>query len=555
MFRKLVSNLAFSPALVGQLGFYAGRLKKEEATRRVGLIFTALALVVQSFAVFSPPEAANASSPSDMVSGGITSASNFLANYDVNKNNLKDLFTALGITRNDISGTHKGQINSKDGKYYSWGLTSHFSYAQGERTYTVKTASGGTRTFYTRPLKLWDSGSTVQTGSYYDVLIGKATGTGAAHGQWFAIMFRCGNLVLQVIPPAPECPDGTVGNYPNCTPPQCPPGTTGTYPNCNSTATAKCESLKITRIVNDYHLKATATVTGTAKVLGYSFTITKDGKQVKQIDERSIASTYTAIYNQTQPGTYTVTLTVHTSLGDKTAPSCAKSFTIAPPSMCPLNPSLPANSPECQPCPDDSNIWIKDDKCNAQLINTKTAQNITAGNVDATKATAKAGDKIVYTLSIKNFGKAPSDVVISEKLADVLEYATLVDNGGGTYDATAKTLSWPKTNVKAGQQISRMFTIQLLDTIPAMGQGLSDKTSYDCRMDNTFGNMVSIDVDCPTEKVIVEQTVAQLPHTGPRENMLFAAVIFSIVAYFYARSRQMKKEVRLIRRDLNTGTI
>ena len=31
MFRKLVSNLAFSPALVGQLGFYAKRLRKEES--------------------------------------------------------------------------------------------------------------------------------------------------------------------------------------------------------------------------------------------------------------------------------------------------------------------------------------------------------------------------------------------------------------------------------------------------------------------------------------------------------------------------------------------
>jgi len=62
MFRKIVSNLTFSPALVGQLGFYAKRLRKEEATRRVGLIFTALALVVQGFAVFTPPESANAAS-------------------------------------------------------------------------------------------------------------------------------------------------------------------------------------------------------------------------------------------------------------------------------------------------------------------------------------------------------------------------------------------------------------------------------------------------------------------------------------------------------------
>ena len=63
MFRNIVSNLPFSPALVGQLGFYAKRLRKEEATRRLGLIFTVLALVVQSFAVFQAPEPVNATTP------------------------------------------------------------------------------------------------------------------------------------------------------------------------------------------------------------------------------------------------------------------------------------------------------------------------------------------------------------------------------------------------------------------------------------------------------------------------------------------------------------
>ena len=53
----------------------------------------------------------------------------------------------------------------------------------------------------------------------------------------------------------------------------------------------------------------------------------------------------------------------------------------------------------------------------------------------------------------------------------------------------------------------------------------------------------------------IEQTVTQLPHTGPGENMLFAGITFAVVAFFYARSRQLKKEVRLIRRDFNSGTI
>jgi LPXTG-motif cell wall-anchored protein len=73
-------------------------------------------------------------------------------------------------------------------------------------------------------------------------------------------------------------------------------------------------------------------------------------------------------------------------------------------------------------------------------------------------------------------------------------------------------------------------------------------------MTNTFGNTVAINVNCPTPKVI-EQTVAELPHTGASANMIFAGAVLATVTFFYARSRQLKTEVRLIRRDLNAGTI
>ena len=95
----------------------------------------------------------------------------------------------------------------------------------------------------------------------------------------------------------------------------------------------------------------------------------------------------------------------------------------------------------------------------------------------------------------------------------------------------------------------------MLSTIPATNTGTSNSESYDCKMINTFGNTVSVNVACAPEKVIVEQVVSELPTTGPRENMVFAAILLAVVVYFYARSRQLGKEVRLIRRNLNTGTI
>src|SRR5664279_4752185 len=119
MFHKLVSNLNFSPALIGQLGFYSKRLRKEEATRRIGLIFVALALVVQSFAVFSPPESANAASGNNIVYGGIRDKNDLLGMYDRNSdsaghNDLQQVYGYFGITRQDIVNGSITSINSRE---------------------------------------------------------------------------------------------------------------------------------------------------------------------------------------------------------------------------------------------------------------------------------------------------------------------------------------------------------------------------------------------------------------------------------------------------------
>ena len=578
MFRKLISNLAFSPALVGQIGFYAKRLRKEEATRRIGLIFTVLALVVQSLAVFSPPEAANASSPANFIPGGVTSLSEYLHNYDQNTNNIKDLYTTIGITRANIADAKATTVNSKDIPI-DWALSTTFSAAQGARTYTIRTSNGGMRDFHYYPLALWDSYAySKEHGTNYEIYQGISS-----TGQWFGLMKVCGNLILKTNPPAPKCPTGQVSTYPNCTvpPKMCTfPGKTGlladdkaciptpkctipgktalpaTSPDCKLDAVAACTTLKITKLLDSYELAGTGTAAYGATITGYVYTIKKDGKVIKTITEPANGQLSNSVLTkQTAQGAYTVQLTVKTSLGDKTSPDCAKTFNIPPPKMCAFNTTILASSPECQPCPGDTTLWIKDAKCSAQVVYTKSAANITQGDVDATKTTAKASDKIVYTLNLSNDGKAPIEVTPVDNLTDVSQYATIIDTGGGSYDTQAKTLTWPTVTLQPGDKQTRIFTIKVLDVIPAMGTGISDKTSYDCRMDNTFGNITSINVDCPVQKQVIEQTVGELPHTGPGQNMLFAGVVFSIVAYFYVRSRQMRKEIRLIRRDLNAGTI
>jgi hypothetical protein len=402
MFKKIVSNLSFSPALVGQLGFYAKRLKKEETTRRIGLVFVALALVVQCLAVFQPPESANAASTNDLVPGGLglgasRSINNFLAPYDQNANHLRDIMNYMGISRDQITNSQFSSYIAGNVKR-SWGHNPVHSAAQGEQpTVILGSDYQPITTIYSRPMAL-AGGANARIYGWH----GHSDRVGD-----FWIMQACGNLVTEIVPPVP-------------TPPTPPPP--------------------------------------------------------------------------------------------------------APPKP-------------------------------AVLVFNKAAMNASQGNVTASTVPAKENDKITYTLSMGNSGGVASPVKISDDLSDTLEYSTLIDKGGGTFDETTKTLTWPDISLKPGEKQERTFAVQVLSTIPTTPVGASNPDSYDCIMNNAFqGSGVTIPVVCAPPKVI-EQVTTKLPRTGPTENMIFAGVVLAVVTYFFLRSKQLGTEVRLIRRDLNAGTI
>jgi len=533
MFRKIVSNLPFSPALVGQLGFYAKRLRKEEATRRIGLIFTALALVIQGFAVFNPPESANAANGNNVIYGGFSSKDELLSIYDQNRDSaghtdLQQIYSYFGITRQDIANSQFTTFNSRDFNLaiksvgrstYSWQLT-------------PLAITGTSTTVYESQLYKFDSTSwTIPHGSQYQAVVGKR----AVDGQWFAIMAGCGNPAYISIPPPPPQP------------------------------AAECSALTITPVSRTrFNFAATATTDHGATISGYTYVV-KDGTGsiIGTKTQTDTAKSDTLSYDFAKDGNYTVSVTVHASVGDKTSVNCQKAVTVSPEPRCTLNSDLTQSSPDCKPCESDASIWYKDQKCTSTFVLTKTVKNTSQLINNANNTTAKPGDRLEYRLDVKNTGKSSGTYTMQDNLADVLEYADVVDTGGGviakndgsTPVEKVNTISWPAIQIKPGESIEKIVSVQVKSTIPATPQSLGNPESYNCRMVNDFaGNHTTVMVDCPPPKA-VEQVVTQLPHTGATENILFAGGVFAIVVYFYARARQVKKEVRLIRRDLNAGTI
>jgi hypothetical protein len=395
MFRKLVSSLSFSPALITQVGFYAHRLRQEEVTRRLTLVFVALALVVQSLAVFAPPESANASSEQDLIRGGITTLDDLLVRYDKNTEDIRDIYTTLGVDRAEIAAAKQGIFNSKN-NIYSVSRYGQYSPEQGETSFSYKRSSGGVGIRYISPLALADTSDVKQrSGTEFEAFIGESTKLG-----WFAIMKSNASLATK----------------------------------------------------------------------GYPSTIIPDS------------------------GTATST-----------------------------------------------------------VVKNISALNVTQGT-KADEVVSKPFDKISYTLTAQNTGKKTAQLPLSINLSDILEYSTLVDGGGGSFDNSTESLSWPAVSIASGTTQERTFVVQLKTDIPATATGQSNGNSFDCVMAASYGSDSRTRVECPAIKG-VESIIGDLPSVGIAANVIFSLVLIITVVFFYIRTHQMKKEIRLIRHNVNTGTI
>ena len=537
MFRKIVSNLAYSPALVGQLGFYAKRLRKEEATRRIGLIFTVLALVVQSFAVFSPPESANAANGDNVIFSGVSSKQDMLNTYDrgvdsAGRADLQQIYTHFGVSRQDIA-------NASTGTFY----TDDF----GGTLKTVGRSDWGTVGRY--PIHVSDSTTTVYSGIYLDGYNHKhwpmkaLIGTRSVDGAWFAIPLDCGNVVYVVPPPPVKHP------------------------------AAACTLLTITPLSRtEVRLSTSASASDGASITAYTYTV-KNASGAVVTNQRVATSATTSELRVALPkdGTYTASVVANTSVGDKTSSDCAAPLTISPEARCALNSALVKSSPDCKPCENDQTLWYKDKKCASAFALSKTVSNLTQNLADANNHTAQPNDQLQFTLSVKNTGNTTGSYTLGDSLSDVITYADVSDLGGGSLQQTGSlnitpaagdasrslvspAISWPAVTVKPGETVKRVVLVRVKSVIPATPVSGTNMKAYSCTMTNTFGNTLNVPVECPPQKV-AESVTTQLPHTGATENMIFAGMTLAVVAYFYARARQTKEEVRLIRRELHTGTI
>ncbi len=268
----------------------------------------------------------------------------------------------------------------------------------------------------------------------------------------------------------------------------------------------------------------------------------------------------TATHTYDEPGTYTVRVTANSSLGAITNnTSCKLSVDVEPePEKCPWDSSLLKDDEECvepEVCPTNPALPPNDPECGEpNIFKLKTVKNVTQGIDDAHGTVANGGDTLVYTLIIENDGTATEKgFVIRDDMSDVLQYANLVDYDGGSLSESGTVISWPKVDIAAGEIIEKTITVKVKSPIPDTPVAASDPLAFDLRMENAYGNNVTVDLPESLPK-LVEGAVTELPNTGPGLNALVSTLFIGMVTYFYFRNRLIAKELRMIRNEF-TGSV
>ncbi len=193
MFRKLITNLSFSPTLIGEVAQYAKKLKKEEKIRRWGVFLLIPAMALQIIAIVRPPESANTASNYDLVYGGISSVGDLLYHYDKNELNIKDIFTSLGITRSELLNLTEGKITSRASEqFFIISTQPKVDADDGGVSTTFQKAAGGTGSLHFTPLDHNQVNFTA-----YNTL----SGTSQTAGD-FSILKGSGAIALRNIPTA-----------------------------------------------------------------------------------------------------------------------------------------------------------------------------------------------------------------------------------------------------------------------------------------------------------------------------------------------------------------
>ncbi len=614
MFKKIVSNLPFHPAVLEQVGFYLHRLKQEDSIRRAGLVLTALVIALQVFVIVSPSKPSLATSTNDIVYGA-KSKEQVLQAYNNNRDNLnrtdiQAIFNYFGIGSAQIAAATYDRIGSQQKRFVSTGRGT----SPGVDTFIniPGVQNGG---IYQRLLSSWDTSGHE---NWYDSI----TGISSYGFRFWILTSGCGNIVFEENALTPNLnivkkltSSGTmliddIATY-SIQFQNTGPGTAKNVTisdtlanefnyvsytsNVDLTFSRSGQSLtwKIANTNSElppstrwFNIDITAKLirSNNDKKVCNASSISASGVSPKQTSPVCISITAQIFCRQLRvienpawdSRKFETTIDAQTGaevkqinyfVNDNKVASVAYSasgkqlYTHRFPSVGEyrVRVELEAKSGSVQPTQSCQVVVqvTKPEQPEPRISTDKTVENLTQNVSNADGMLARPGDKLKYTIIITNSGDAEYKNLklegdFGESINDILEYSNLIDQGDARYNKDTNFLSWDAVNIPAGETIRKSFIVQVMNPLPATPVSASDPLSYDFKMQNEYGRLVTINLDKPVTKVI-EQTAKELPNTGPGTSIAISAIAAVIIGYFFYRGRLLSRELEVVHHSYSAG--
>lgn len=310
-------------------------IKRPGVLQQILCAVAGLLLIFQAFfAISSGQNVEAAASDNDMIRGGVSTLNELRASYN-SQADVRALYDRFGLTGDKLTNAVASNMTFNFAEQGAKGTRSvgriNFSYTNDHNLGKF----AGT-TFYSRNAAEWPGA----TPAYF---FGKQKG---ADGKYYYIWVikECGNLAYRPAePPAPE-PTPTPKPNPTPAPPSAPtPPETPAEVACVGLAASSTTGIRrvTTRFTGQYSANKPNLVTGIHFNFGDGTEITHNGT----VTDHEYKN------DTNKPVTYKAIMTVKSTLGDRTSKACAVTIQVLP-ELCPSNPDLPANSPQCGVCPE-----------------------------------------------------------------------------------------------------------------------------------------------------------------------------------------------------------
>ena len=542
MLSDILGQLQYSPHALGQLANYARSMRHEESRRRIGLIATIIAIIIQSLSLITPPVSAAACSNNDVIECGAPTKGSNSKQWILDKmvsGDVKCLFTdTFGITKDDINAASWKNINSrKDGvKYNSVGRLAQGT-AEFPDEHPVSPNNCGTP-FYIRGLEYWDSNKI--NGSSYRALHGTSS-----RGQEFWILEDCGNITIRENDPAPApTPPAPTPVTPAPVTPTpvtpTPPAPVAPTPGFDMAIdTLNCS-------VVDGWVFSPETPTGNTKVAIYFYSNPKANGPVEGIETFATINRSDVNNARGWSGTHGYSVAVPSSLqngksyvvevliiGNDSLMKYYKTGVIGPcgsatvTQNCTYGPNIgqaaPNNDPNQCPkfvCPAGTQnagaqVTVQNSTTCPPVVvvtpkpNLVISKSYQIGAVSR-ESVVKAGQEFTYLISYKNLGPGSADnIVITDNLPKELEFVKVVNIDSSYVQKTSTTSGTEvKISFPAGTLLGVESAVRTIEITVKVKAGLAPATRF-CNVANIIAKDISAVQTNPADACNTTETPIQ----------------------------------------------